>query len=192
MFEKSCRSIIFHFNKHSLIDASLPPWVIITSGKTFYVNHVDCKVGWNTKETPQHNSTKGAIKITKALLKIDDENNAIITELTADDKERLSSPKEPYTRILIFKNICGDKIKNFMKSSNIKHTKIEHMLGSCGSSFDICDIKQKSDLTLLSLTFTSGEFRILMENEIYYKAYDEKSLLSIDVDYYSEEDEDDY
>lgn len=47
-------------------------WIIKAKGQTFYVNHVDCKLGWSTKETPDNPSTKGAIKIRKCTLEIKD------------------------------------------------------------------------------------------------------------------------
>lgn len=79
-----CKELIFHFNKASLSDPSIPMWVLKTRGETMYVNHVDCKVGWSTKETPDNPSTKGSIKIKHCLLTIDDENTATITELESE------------------------------------------------------------------------------------------------------------
>ena len=51
-------------------------WVLKAKGQTFYVNHVDCRAGWNTKETPDNPSTKGSIKIKDCILTI--ENDAAI------------------------------------------------------------------------------------------------------------------
>lgn len=64
--------MVFHFNKGHLQDPSIPMWVLKAKGQTFYVNHVDCKLGWSTKETPDNPSTKGAIKIRKCILQIKD------------------------------------------------------------------------------------------------------------------------
>ena len=66
--EIACKDAVFHFNKHHLVDPATPPWTIKTGGKTYYVNHVECNLPWSTKETPDNASTKGAIKIKKALI----------------------------------------------------------------------------------------------------------------------------
>ena len=66
-----CKSIAFHFNKKHLEDPSIPMWVIKAKGETYYVEHVDCKVGWSTKETPDNSSTKGSIKIKNCSLNIE-------------------------------------------------------------------------------------------------------------------------
>lgn len=54
-------------------------WILKTKGQTFYVDHVDCQVGWNTKETPDNPATKGAIKIKNCLLTIEN-GEAVITK----------------------------------------------------------------------------------------------------------------
>lgn len=56
-------------------------WVLKTHGETFYVNHVDCRVPWSTKETPNNPHTKGSIKVKNCFLMIDDDQCANITEL---------------------------------------------------------------------------------------------------------------
>lgn len=63
--------IIFHFNKQSLIDATIPMWTIKHRGTTYYVNHlkVEPGIGFHTKETPDNPHTKGSIMF-KAKLKI--------------------------------------------------------------------------------------------------------------------------
>ena len=71
MTAQICKEVIFHFNKQHLVDSSIPMWVLKTKGQTFYVQHVDCQVGWNTKETPDNPHTKGAIKIKNCVLSID-------------------------------------------------------------------------------------------------------------------------
>lgn len=53
-------------------------WVLKAKGQTFYVDHVDCRVPWSTKETPDNHSTKGAIKIKNGTLTIDENNCAVI------------------------------------------------------------------------------------------------------------------
>ena len=56
-------------------------WIVKAKGQSYYVNHVDCQVGWSTKETPDNPSTKGAIKIKKCNLKIDESNTSIISPI---------------------------------------------------------------------------------------------------------------
>lgn len=78
----NCRELVFHFNKKHIEDSSIPPWVIKANGTSYYVNHVDCKKGWSTKEIPDNPSTKGALKIKRCTLKIDEDGNAIIEDWT--------------------------------------------------------------------------------------------------------------
>jgi hypothetical protein len=54
-------NIIFHFNKGSIKDKSIPPWIVKYRGETFYVHHLISDVGFKTRETPDHPSTKGSI-----------------------------------------------------------------------------------------------------------------------------------
>ena len=70
MINKKCKEIIFHFNKKHLEDPQVPCWILKTGGETFYCIHVECKVGWNTRETPDNPHTKGSIKIKNASLTI--------------------------------------------------------------------------------------------------------------------------
>jgi hypothetical protein len=59
------------------MDPTIPMWVIKAKGQTFYVNHVDCKVGFSTKETPDNPHTKGSLKFRNVTLTID-QSNAVI------------------------------------------------------------------------------------------------------------------
>lgn len=70
--------VVFHFNKQHLIDSTIPMWVLKHKGNTYYVNHVDVEngVGFNTKETPDNEHTKGSILL-RAKLEIIKENNII-------------------------------------------------------------------------------------------------------------------
>jgi hypothetical protein len=45
-------------------------WVLKAKGQTFYVDHVDSKIGFSTKETPDNSHTKGAIKFKHCLVAI--------------------------------------------------------------------------------------------------------------------------
>lgn len=56
-----CRTVDFHFNKGHLEFPDLPMWVVKARGRTFYVDHVDARCHWSTRETPD-GSTKGMIR----------------------------------------------------------------------------------------------------------------------------------
>jgi hypothetical protein len=75
--DETVNRIIFHFNKFSLQDTSIPMWVIKHKGKTYYVNHVISEVGWHTKETPENEATKGSIQFRG---KLEITNNGTETE----------------------------------------------------------------------------------------------------------------
>lgn len=62
--------IVFHFNKHYLIDNSVPMWTIKCKGETYYVKHLESSIGFTTKETPDNKHTKGSIQF-KGKLKIE-------------------------------------------------------------------------------------------------------------------------
>lgn len=169
--EYACREVIFHFNKKHLEDPTIPMWVLKTKGKSYYVEHVDCRVPWSTKETPENSHTKGSIKIKNCLLTIDDDNCATLSELTDEDNERLRVPKEPIRTITKH----GEQLKTLLKQSNIEHGPIKNAGGGCGTLWYITDIYNDKHLTLLSLSIP--DFRTLMPNEAYYKMY-EQSLLT--------------
>jgi len=169
MLEIAARECVFHFNKHFLTDPTIPMWVLKTKGKTYYVNHVTANLPWSTKNTPDNSHTKGAIKFKNALIKIDDENCAELVPLTLSDFARLKTAR--YTRILIN---AIKTVPDYLKQGNIAHTKFKKIYGSCGSGpWLICDIKNPTDITLLKLAMPDGSFRILQENESYYKMYNE-------------------
>jgi len=54
--------------------------MIRTRGETFYIKHLDARIPFTTKETPDHPSTKGSIRFRNGRLVIDDAGNATITE----------------------------------------------------------------------------------------------------------------
>ena len=74
--ETICKSsrIVFHFNKKHNEDQSIPAWVVKCKGETHYVDHLDSRVGFTTKETPDNSHTKGSLQF-KGSLKIIKENN---------------------------------------------------------------------------------------------------------------------
>lgn len=54
--------VVFHFNKASIADPSVPPWVLKSRGQTHYVWHFESLVGFSTKETPDNPHTKGSLQ----------------------------------------------------------------------------------------------------------------------------------
>lgn len=76
---EDARNIDFHFNKKHLEYSFIPMWILKAKGKTYYINHLDCEAPFTTKETPEHPSTKGAIRIRRGNIHIDKEGNATIT-----------------------------------------------------------------------------------------------------------------
>jgi hypothetical protein len=185
MIEIAARELVFHFNKKFLEDPTIPMWVLKTKGKTYYVNHVDANLPWSTKETENNPHTKGSLKFKNALLTIDDNNSASLTPLTLKDVTRLKA--KDFTRILI---TGKSTVMDYITANNIRHSPLKELKGHCGSRFYVCDIQKSSDIMLMQLGISSGNtpysnfFRILQENEAYYKVYEDDSYLSsIDVDY---------
>ena len=180
--ELLCRDVVFHFNKKHLEDQTIPMWVLKTQGKTFYVNHVDCTVPWSTKETPNNSHTKGAIKVKKVRLTIDDGNTATISELTAEEINSLKTSKKYIACILINASV-SEKIKEYLQGLNIQTGTWKKVYGSCGTLYQMTEIYSKEDLTLLSLTWYNS-FRTLQENEDYYKRYytNNTDIISDDID----------
>lgn len=185
MLELACDESVFHFNKHHLQDPTIPMWVIKCKGETYYLNHVDCQVPWSTKETPDNNATKGSIKIKHCLVTINDENEATITNLTEADKTRLKNIERGISRVLITGHQL-DKFKQAVQNNNIKHAPVKALMGGCGTSFYITEIMKKSHLTMLTLSLGNEVFRVLKENEMYYKMYDDPTYKDKD---YIDEDE---
>lgn len=156
-------------------------WVLKTHGETFYVNHVECNIPWSTKETPDNPHTKGSIKVRDALLRIDENNEATLDNLTIFDKIRLRNQKLGITRV-IFR--YGSELHNALKLGEFKHSPFKNITGACSSPFVMCDMLEKSDVTFATLKY---DFRILMPNEAYYKAYDAVKGSEVDVNYDDED-----
>lgn len=73
------KNIDFHFNKKSMEFDFVPMWVVKARGKTFYVHHMDCQTGFTTRETPEHPSTKGSLRVKRGTLSITAEGHAVIS-----------------------------------------------------------------------------------------------------------------
>ena len=195
ILEYACKELVFHFNKGHLTDQTIPMWVLKTKGESYYVHHVDCRLPWSTKETPDNPSTKGSLKIKKCLLTINDLNEATISELTIHDESRLRNKEKGITRIVVKEGIDHLKFKDALSNLKIKHGPIKGIGGACSSTFYITDILDKAQFTMLALAMSNQKsFRILMPNEGYYKYYDDpkyKDSAFIDEDAMGWDDDDD-
>jgi hypothetical protein len=99
---------------------------------------------------------------------IDEDNNATLSPLTPEDRDRLSGKKEPM-RLITSK---GYQLRQALANHNIKHSAIKHFGGGCGTSWFVIDISDEKDFVFLSLTI--DDIRKLMPNEYYYTAYADK------------------
>jgi hypothetical protein len=179
MVEFECDSLVFHFNKKHLQDATVPMWVIKAKGETYYINHVTADVSWTTKETPDNAHTKGSLKFRNCRCLIDDNNDATITK--PDPNNPIVEETKP-NRIMI----TGHDPKIL---EGIEHTKLQYITGICSTGYMICDLLHESDLTLLILKFRNS-FRVLQENEVYYQRYGKEDTYSLDdIDEWDEEDQ---
>ena len=169
--EYACKDVVFHFNKGHLTDETIPMWVIKTHGESFYVNHVTSQLKWTTKETPDNERTKGSIKFKECLLTIDPDNNATISELSFFDKVRLRNQRLGITRIMF----TSMMFERHLKEKGIKHTPFKRVHGACSTAYTVCDLVNPKQLLFLQIEMP-GQFRVLMPNEVQYRAYDDKSL----------------
>ena len=187
--EIACKTVVFHFNKHHLVDPTTPMWIIKANGQTMYVDHVEANLPWSTKETASNTHTKGSIKFKNALLTIDDQNCATLTHLTSSELTRLRAIKQPHARIIVTSRF--DEIAKWLRENEIKHGSIKTITGECGSYFQLCDIERKEDIVMMALIFNNS-YRILQPNEIYYRTYEDRQLmeqLTADEYYEGQDDE---
>ena len=67
--------VVFHYNKaHTKDPENIPTWVIKFKGETYYIHHLESKIGFSTKETPDNPHTKGAIQFKGELTLVTDNN----------------------------------------------------------------------------------------------------------------------
>lgn len=74
--------VVFHFNKASIGDPLIPPWVVKARGQTHYVWHLESAVGFSTKETPDNPMTKGSLQF-RAKLNLLDVDGKLYARLEA-------------------------------------------------------------------------------------------------------------
>lgn len=77
--EVESKNIDFHFNKKSMEFDFIPMWVVKAKGKTWYCHSVVSSIGFSTRETPDHPSTKGSIRFKKGTLRIDENGVAYLS-----------------------------------------------------------------------------------------------------------------
>jgi len=73
------RNIVFHFNKMHLQDPAIPMWTVKFKGQTHYVHHLDSKIGFSTKETPDNPHTKGSLKFKGTISIVESDGQLIAT-----------------------------------------------------------------------------------------------------------------
>jgi hypothetical protein len=78
--DSDVQRIVFHYNKAHNTDTSIPMWTIKHKGQTYYVHHLDSKVGFSTKETSDNAHTKGSLMF-RGKLTIVEENNQTIAKI---------------------------------------------------------------------------------------------------------------
>jgi hypothetical protein len=175
---------VFSFNKKHLEDASIPMWRLAMRGETYYVNHVDCRKGWSTKETPDSSHTKGSIKIRDVLVTFDEDNTAIITDLTPEDRQRLM--KSNWVRVV---PSAGSKLKAGLAQIGVKDPVIKTAGGGCGTLWFITDIPGRNAHLMMEMIMQGTDMRTLKANEPYYRLYEQRLGDSQD---HIDEDEDDW
>ena len=181
--EYQCKDLVFHFNKGHLTDPTIPMWVLKAHGVTFYVNHVSAEIPWTTKETPDNEHTKGSLKFKKCKLVIDSDNNASISKLKFLDRN-LPHPKIVHARIIAN---GGGEFHRALQADEFKYSPIKRIVGGCGSSFIVCDLLDKYEVTIAAMKY-AGKFRIMTPNEAYYQDYD-KTGSYIDERYYDDDND---
>lgn len=77
---EDAKTVDFHFNRGSIEFPFLPAWTIKAKGKSWYVNHVDFSCTGTTRETPEHPSTKGAIRFRKVRVEFREDGSAKVIE----------------------------------------------------------------------------------------------------------------
>lgn len=78
--DETTNRIVFHYNKASNTDSSIPMWTLKHKGKTYYINHLESLVGFSTKETPDNEHTKGSLMF-RGKLTIKKEDDEIIAHI---------------------------------------------------------------------------------------------------------------
>jgi hypothetical protein len=166
MIEIAAKEVVFHFNKKSLEDNTIPPWVLKCNGKSWYVNHVSCDLPWSTKETPTSSHTQGSIKVKRALVQIDDANHATLVKLTKEAEHRV---KQKAQNAIIIGWRYPEKWHHII--DHVSHSDIQLLdSGGCTSDWWACEIYSEEDWVVINLQLY-GHVRRFMPNEWQFKDY---------------------
>lgn len=174
MIEITSKTAVFHFNKRHLQDPTIPMWVLKAKGESYYVNHVTCNVPWSTKETPDNEHTKGSLKFFNVHILINDENNAIINELTPENKASADKYKKDPDRFICENGSYMGHIKTWLEANNISK-KTVYIRTNCSTPKFIIQLHKKHQ-TFFLLKFGSY-VRKLMHNEKYYQVMDDSKYI---------------
>lgn len=79
--DNTVNRIVFHYNKAHNQDKTIAQWVIKHKGQTYYVNHLISSIGFETKETPDSEHTKGSIQF-RGKLKIYEDGGGTTAEIS--------------------------------------------------------------------------------------------------------------
>lgn len=74
----SANRVDFSYNRGHNEFAFLPRWIVKMKGKTYYIDHIDSKVGFNTREL-DGGSTRGMLRFNHCVVHISADRTATIT-----------------------------------------------------------------------------------------------------------------
>jgi hypothetical protein len=75
-----CQKVDFHYNRgHSSFPSILPVWVVKAKGETFYLEHLEGSVRFETREM-ESGATKGMLRFRKCQLTIREDRTAVLTQ----------------------------------------------------------------------------------------------------------------
>lgn len=77
-----------HFNKGSIEFAFLPKWTVKAQGKSYYVEHIDARMGFSTREL-EEGSTRGMLRFRNVTMTIDETGTAILTNKIVRTEKKL-------------------------------------------------------------------------------------------------------
>ncbi len=75
--EMKSKRVDFSYNRGHNEFPFLPRWIVKMKGKTYYVDHIDSKVGFNTREL-EEGSTRGMLRFNNCLISISADKVATI------------------------------------------------------------------------------------------------------------------
>lgn len=169
MIEITAKEAVFHFNKKSISDATIPPWILKTRGESWYVSHVTCEVPWSTKETPTNSHTQAAIKLKNVYVQITDDNEAIIQSLTKEIKQRVMDKQARKIKIG-WQSTWNAQVQPYL--THVHHENLRSVESrGCSADWLVCEIYSEDDWAQINLTLYP-RVRRFMPNEWQYQDHD--------------------